>query len=268
MCLQPPPQYVTLPPNVRPIYGRLAWLDELRLLAILVMVLDHTLLFFGQDFPGSGIIRLTLTRCAEPLFVFVLTYLAIYLRRPIRPFRWCQITVVSIGTSVALSNHLGYAVADVLVSIALAAVALPTLLKLSQKEVVMLLYISGALACMPLQVAGIGFDYSPILLINQILLTITLSRRGMTNAAVHGALSGLTLLLTSLALGRLGVAVNASMIVVMFGHPLAALVVHAMRHQELHCSTPLTRLAQRPLTLYATHVCLLAWGAHVLANAV
>ena len=44
MCLQPSPAYVTLPPNVRPIYGRLAWLDELRLLAILVMVLDHTLL--------------------------------------------------------------------------------------------------------------------------------------------------------------------------------------------------------------------------------
>ena len=109
MCLQPSPTYVTLPPNVRPIYGRLAWLDELRLLAILVMVLDHTLLFFGQEIPGANVVRLTLTRCAEPLFVVVLTFLTIYLGRPMKASRWLQIALVSVATSAILSHHLGYA---------------------------------------------------------------------------------------------------------------------------------------------------------------
>ncbi|MDB2348108.1 TraX family protein [Verrucomicrobiales bacterium] len=268
MCLQPSPTYVTLPPNVRPIYGRLAWLDELRLLAILVMVLDHTLLFFGQEIPGANVVRLTLTRCAEPLFVVVLTFLTIYLGRPMKASRWLQIALVSVATSAILSHHLGYAVADILVSIALAALALPSLLELPQRWIVTLLYATAALSCVPIEVAGMGFDYSPVLLIYQILLTLLLSRRGMASACTHGALSGLVLVFASFGISRLGVAANASLIVVMCGHPLAALVVHAIRRQEQHCSTPLTRMAKRPLTLYAVHLCVFAWIANVLRLAV
>ena len=264
MCLQPSPTYVTLPPNVRPIYGRLAWLDELRLLAILVMVLDHTLLFFGQDIPGASTVRLTLTRCAEPLFVIVLTFLTIYLGRPMKVSRWSQIAAVSLATSAVLSNHLGHPIADILASIALASLVLPSLIQLSQRWIITLIYGTATVACVPVTVAGVAFDYSPMLLVYQIVLTVLLSREGMRMAVTHGAISGFLLVFISVALSRLGVAVNASFIVVLFGHPIAAVILHAIRRQELHCSTPLTRLARRPLTLYAVHLCVFAWIANAL----
>lgn len=267
MCLQPSPLYVTLPPNVRPIYGRLAWLDELRLLAILVMVLDHTLLFFGQDIPGANVIRLTVTRCAEPLFVVILTFLTIYLGRPMKASRWCQIAIVSLGTSAAMSQYLGYPVADILVSIAIASLALPSLLQLSQKWCFTLIYGTATLASVPITVASIGFDYSPILLVYQILLTLLLSREGMRTAVIHGTLSGILLLLVSAGFSRLGIAVNISFLVVLFGHPIAAMILHAIRRQELHCSTPLTRMASRPLTLYAAHLCVFIWIASAVGLA-
>ena len=71
-----------------PIYGRLAWLDEVRLIAIFMMILDHALFFFASEEVWAATIRMTLTRCAEPLFVFVFTYLAIYLGHSMRPKRW------------------------------------------------------------------------------------------------------------------------------------------------------------------------------------
>jgi len=174
---------------------------------------------------------------------------------------------VSIATSAALSNYLGTPVADILTSIALAALALPMLVKLSHTLSLWVLYLSAGLACLPINVAGIGFDYSPILLVYQIMLAVSLARHGMARAGTHGVLSGLIVVVASFGFQQLGVAVNASLVVVVFGHPLAAMTVHALRRQEHHCSTPLTRLAQRPLTLYAAHVCLFAWVANVLSQA-
>ena len=73
-----------------PIYGRLAWLDELRVVAIAMMVLDHALFFFVPGETWAAAIRMTLTRCAQPLFIFVLAYLTIYLNHPMRPRRWLR----------------------------------------------------------------------------------------------------------------------------------------------------------------------------------
>ena len=60
------------------------------LVAILMMILDHALFFFSSDEAWAATIRLTLTRCAEPLFVFVFTYLTIYLEHSMRLTRWFQ----------------------------------------------------------------------------------------------------------------------------------------------------------------------------------
>ena len=211
--------------------------------------------------------RLTLTRCAEPLFVLVLTFITIYLGRAMRPFRWLQIVAVSIVTSAALSHHLGNPIADILTSIALAALVLPMLVKLCDSIALWVIYLSSGLACLPVEVAGVGFDYSPVLLVYQIMLAVLLARHGMARALGHGVVSGLIVVASSFGFSRLGVEVNTSLIVVIFGHPLAAIIVHALRRQEECYSTPLTRLAQRPLTLYAAHMCLFAWVAQMLSNA-
>lgn len=246
---------VLLPRGVRPIYGRLAWLDSLRFIAIAVMVVDHALLFLLPDGLFRAAVRATLTRCAEPLFVFVLTYLTIYLGRPMKLSRWWQLIAVSAVTSSVLSIATGRLALDVLLSIALAALALPVLLTLKRTACVAALYLLAALSALPLSVGQAAFDYSPLLIAYQMLLARLLCE-GWRPVA-HLVLSGFVVLGTSIAAMHGGQEVSASWVVVLFGHPLAAFVVHGLLREQEHYSTPITRLATRPLTIYAGHLCAL-----------
>ena len=224
------------------------------MIAILLMILDHALLFFVPDGVWPGVIRLTLTRCAEPLFVFVFAYLTIYLRRPMKWSRWGQVAVVSVMTSTILSSFLGYAVADVLVSIAVVAPFLPLLLKLPGPIATAFLYATAVLAVLPIEFAGIAFDYSPLLIAHQVLLTRLHCEAGFASAAKHGGLSlALSVLATGVA-SSLGVSRSPGVFVFLFGHPLAALIIRVVQNRSEHRSTPLGRFAKRPLTVYATHL--------------
>ena len=246
---------------MRPLYGRLAWLDELRLVAMVLMIVDHALFFFARDETWSGLLRLTLTRCAEPLFVFVLTYLTLYLKRTMKLTRWLQIVAVSVVTSAILSQAVGFSVADVLVSIALVA---PVLMVPSSGSVTMhrlnlgLLYASALLATVPVHVAGIRFDYSPALILHQIALTrlfVHDSKGWIYHAAIATGLAvGASFCLWS----RFGIAPTAAVFTILFGHPLAAVLIAAIRREDHVFSTPLTRLAAMPLRLYALHLGLFA----------
>jgi hypothetical protein len=240
-------------PRRRPLYGRLDWLDELRLIAILVMILDHALLFLAPEGAWPGVIRLTITRCAEPLFVFVLAYLTIYLRRPMKVSRWCKVAVASVITSTTLTHVLGYAVADILVSIAVVVPALPLILRLPRRVCVVVLHASAILAALPITVVGISFDYSPLLIVHQVVLTRLHSEGGLKLAGKHGLVS-LGLLVTASVLVSLVATPSASVFVVFFGHPIAALIISLVQRQENYQSTPLTRIARRPLTVYTWHL--------------
>lgn len=248
----------------RTIYGRLAWIDGLRFVAIAMMILDHALLFLVPDKVWSGAIRLTLTRCAEPLFVFVFTYLMIYLRRSMKLSRWCEVVAISVITSSVLSHSLGYPLLDVLASIAVAAPVLPLLLRLPPVMSVLALHLSATLSVLPVQIAGIAFDYSPALIIHQMLLTRLHSETGLGVAVRQGAISICLLALATVASASVGLSPSTSIFVVLFGHPVAALVIRRFQWQSECASTPWSRLSKRPLTLYAVHLLVLAMVSTVL----
>ena len=88
----------------RQLYGRLAWLDELRLIAILLMVIDHALLFLSPSGVWPGVIRLTLTRCAEPLFVFVLKKTIFFKSEPVEAARKVVPFMIGIMTSEIIND--------------------------------------------------------------------------------------------------------------------------------------------------------------------
>jgi hypothetical protein len=247
----------------RPLYGRLDWLDELRLIAILVMILDHALLILAPDGAWPGVIRLTITRCAEPLFVFVLAYLTIYLKRPMKMSRWCEVAVAAVITSSTLTHVLGYAVADILVSIAVVAPFLPLILGLPRKLCFVGLHACAILAALPIAVFGISFDYSPLLIVHQVILTRLHSEGGLKIAGKHGLIS-VGLLVAASALIALVATPSASVFVVLFGHPIAALIISLVQRQEIYQSTPLTRIARRPLTVYTWHLVGLAGFAGLM----
>ena len=249
--------------RVYPVYGRLVWLDQVRIFAIAVMILDHALLFFASQQTWAAVIRLTVTRCAEPLFLFVFSYLISHLGRAMRPQRWLQLICVSMVTSWALSNFLGSAIADVLASIAVVAPLLPLLLKIPRTLCLWGIYFTAALAALPVSFCGVVFDYSPLLIAYQVLL-VRLHCEGEVSCVLkHGSLSGLLLVASAAAMASFGAPLSTEVFVVLFGHPLAAVVIRLFSSREDYYSTPLTRVASKPLTIYASHVLLFALVARL-----
>ena len=183
----------------------------------------------------------------------VFAYLTIYLKRSVRVSRWLQIVMVSTVTSMILSRHLGYAVADILVSISVVVPVLGWVFALRRRSLFVLLYVSGGLAAVPISAVGIIFDYSPFLILNQVVLTQIHAEDGIRSAVKHGLCSAAVLMVAT-GLVSLATTPTASFLVVMFGHPIAALLIAMIQGRSVHQSTPLTRLAKRPLTLYALHL--------------
>lgn len=264
MSYTPDPKNPILSISSRPVYGRLSWLDELRFVAIALMVVDHALLFFAPADPIAGLVRCTLTRCAEPLFVFVLTTVTIFLRRPVRPSRWFQIAAISLATSGLLSVHLGYPVADVLVSLSIAVLTLPFLLRVGGRVLTVSLYGAAALCMVPVSLWSVTFDYSPILIVYQMLLTRLLYEKSATNAAMHGLLSGFVALLSGCLLVGLGAESTGSVLTICFGHPVAVLLIVAVRGAGNHRVLRAAAVARSPLAIYACHLAVFAGLANCM----
>ena len=224
------------------------------------MIVDHSLLILLPTSPVTLIVRTTLTRCAEPLFIFVLATLAIALKRSTRFGRWFQIVLLSVGTSIILSCHLGYAMMDVLVSIALVSPFTLLLIRLPT----VFLYVSAGLAMVPISFQGIAMDYSPALLIHQVLLTKVAHQKGGHVLGPLG-ISCLVALLTAGALSHWGVGLSPTLLVILIGHPLAILVIGLVHVSKRTPDMIVVRLGQQPLTIYAAHLALLTVAHAALA---
>lgn len=225
----------------------------IRAIAIMLMVVDHSLLVFLPDSSVTLIIRTTLTRCAEPLFIFVLASLTIALGRRMKLERWIQIAIVSATTSAILSHELGYAMADILVSIALVS---PFTLMLVRLPTIWL-YFSSVLAVIPISIQGVTVDYSPALIVHQVLLTKVVHERDGQLLGPLG-ISALVALLAGGVFLQLGVGVSPALLVILIGHPLAVFVVWQVSAVRSTTSRTAVQLGRRPLTIYATHIALLA----------
>jgi hypothetical protein len=227
----------------------------IRAIAIMLMIADHSLLIFLPNNSGTLIIRATLTRCAEPLFIFVLASLTVALGRRMKLGRWLQIAIVSATTSAILSHELGYAMADILVSIALVSPFTLVLVRLPR----IWLYISVGLAVIPLSFQGLTMDYSPALIVHQVLLT-KVAHEGDWRLLGPLGISALVALLTGGVLVQWGVGISPALFVILIGHPLAILIVCIVNVTgTTHCRI-IIGLGRRPLTIYAVHLALLALG--------
>ncbi len=167
--------------------------------------------------------------------------------------RWIQIAIVSAVTSAILSHELGYAMADILVSIALVSPFTLVLVRLP----LIWLYISGCLAVIPLSFQGVTIDYSPVLIVHQVLLTKVAHKRDGRLLGPLG-ISAFLALLTGGVLLESGVGVSPAWLVILIGHPLAILVVKLVSAVRFTASRTAVLLGRCPLTIYATHLALLA----------
>ena len=231
---------------------RLPKLDVIRAVAIILMIVDHALLIFLPDNSGTSILRATLTRSAEPLFVFVLATLTISRNQRMKLGRWFQIAMVSAITSAILSHELGYAMADILVSIALVSPFILVLVRLPG----IWLYVSASLAIIPISFHGVAMDYSPALLIHQVLLTKVAYERGghllgpISISTVIALLSGVVFIVS-------GAGVSSAWLVILIGHPLAILVIWTIATVNTSERAAI-RWARHSLAIYAVHLVILS----------
>ena len=232
---------------------RLPKLDVIRAVAIILMIVDHALLIFLPDNSGTSILRATLTRSAEPLFIFVLATLTISRNRRMKLGRWFEIAMVSAITSAILSHELGYAMVDILVSIALVSPFIPALIRLPR----IWLYVSASLAIIPISFHGVAMDYSPALLIHQVLLTKVAYERGghllgpISISTVIALLSGVVFIVS-------GAGVSSAWLVILIGHPLAILVIWTIATVNTESERAAIRWTRHSLAIYAVHLVILS----------
>ncbi len=232
---------------------RIAWLDRVRLAAILLMIIDHLLLFLGE----GALVRITLTRAAEPLFVFVMAEICLRKGSGIRWGRWIQLVTVGIGTSCLLTKKLGYPLADILISLALVGPFLGVMARANQTLLLILMYWSAGLGMIPITVGGLAWDYSPFLVFYQMLL-VWLFHYRHARAWLHATASTLVATTAAYLFGQ-----PVTLLIVLMGHPLALGIGMVMRH--LPFPSCFLSWARWPLTTYAVHLVILS-TAHLAQN--
>lgn len=232
---------------------RLAWLDQARWVAIVLMVIDHSLVFLAPESPAATLLRTTVTRCAEPLFVFVMAWLIFERRQGIKWKRWLQIVALSGITSAILSVKLGYAVADVLVSIAIVSPCLHWWSRMPHRGTLTLTYLSAALAVIPLQFGSVAFDYSPFLLLYQVGVASWLR----SQQHEHFVASTVVVMIAAAIGSALGWATLPALLIVLLGHPVAIAVLLLGRKCRWEIPPIALTLARWPLTTYAGHLFIL-----------
>ena len=167
-------------------------------------------------------------------------------------------------TSWTLSQFLGSPTADILASIAVVALLLPLLLKITRVWCMVALYGTAALAALPISIASVAFDYSPVLIVYQVLLVRLHCEDGHACFVRHGAFSAVFLVAATTWCAAFGITPSTSVFAVLFGHPLAAVLIKAFMDKEVHHSTTLTKIASKPLTVYAIHLLVFALLANFL----
>jgi hypothetical protein len=199
-----------------------------------------------------------LTRCAEPLFVFVFATLAMRHQRRVRLMRWLQLLGLSVLTSVLISRQVGYAMVDILVSLAVAAPAAKFAMIANRRRLLFATYALAVLAAFPFALGGVAFDYSPFLVAYQILLVRFTESTTIKAGTAHGVASGVAVIATALLLTRLQMDTLPTVLVVAFGHPLALAVIHFVQADRFTVPEKVLSIARWPLTVYGSHLVILA----------
>ncbi len=229
--------------------------DDLRLIAIALMTIDHGLFFFADESIVGSVVRLTLTRAAEPLFVFVLASLALKTNRSIRPLRLLQIASVGIGTSWILSEHASRITVDILGSMVLVILLRPVIRSMSERTGLLALYLTAITSGVPLGMAEVFFDYSPVLVLHQVLLV---RLKDVHRAKTHFVVGTVLLLVSALCASQLGFDSVPIISIVLFGHSLALLIISLVWKRTMVIPTMLMVLSRWPLTVYAGHLAVFA----------
>ena len=230
--------------------NRITWIDNAKIIAGLLMILDHALLYFDHE--GSWL-RYTITRCVEPLYVFCFAYLLSVKDRNLSLKRWKQLAIAAVIETAIHSNREGILYFGILANLTCFAWLVGVLRRLSNPWLMILAASGSAFAVIPMSGTTFYIDYGPCLLVSQFSFAILAARR---NGLVETILAAcwLTTLLASGLLVRLEGQPSSAFWTIIIGHPLTAFMLVCVKRKNLGCRRTMSFMISHPLTFYVSHL--------------
>lgn len=232
---------------------RVTWIDDLKIVAGLLMVLDHALLYLGDPHAWP---RQTLTRGVEPLYVFAFGYLVSQRLGPLPKKRWGQLILAALAETALHSCREGHLHFGILASLALVWPLAQGITRLPAAWLLASMMLSGFLALGSFPLTG-AMDYGPWLIVSQLALASACQRK----ISALAWLLPLTWLLQMATVGLLdaqGFAPHPNLSTLLIGHPLAVLLIAATRQPWWPSPALLRFIARYPLRFYLGHLAALA----------
>ncbi len=217
------------------------------------MVLDHSILYFGEE---DSVIRMTITRAVEPLYVFVFGYLA-GLRNSSLPIRrWLELWAAAIAETVLHSMREGHLHTGILMGLAL---VWPLVIVLKRAPETALITLSFALSCISLieiPLGPLGVDYGPALVVSQITMAIVVQRSKRSAILLMTSL-WLCHCLTAGILHAANFPLGSATSTLLIGHPIAIGIVVLVQKSLPETPKLMHRITTQPLMFYVGHLTIL-----------
>ncbi|NCF88276.1 MAG: hypothetical protein GWQ08_22610 [Verrucomicrobiaceae bacterium] len=233
--------------------SRIVWLDNAKVIAGVLMVLDHALLYFGQE---SSWMRYTITRCVEPLYVFCFAYLLSVKGRGLSPRRWIQLAIAALIEAVIHSHREGILYFGILANLVCFGWLRTQLRRLTTTILIGLCAITSALAILPPGGVGFYIDYGPFLVTSQFCLAITMMRSAQAVGVALlvgwlGTVVGLVAIVS--VIGQVG----SNVWTLLIGQPMAALILCGSQREQHSVGWTRDLIVSHPFKFYLGHLMLL-----------
>jgi hypothetical protein len=236
---------------------RIEWIDNLKLVAGILMLVDHSAVFLG-GIPDW--VRVYATRCVEPLYAFVFFYLLAQRCSPMGSARYVVLATAAAAECIILSRHYGTLTLGILASLVVTA---PIFEAVREKGIgirLAIVSVAGFLSAFPFGVRDvIVIDYGVPLLLGQGLIaaSVAVLRTGMIRLFLF-QFAGLLIGICVVRIGELDL--SPSCLTVLVGQPVAVTLILVLR--GIHLGRPIGLAARiivgHPLIFYIGHLALLA----------
>lgn len=230
--------------------SRIAWIDNAKIIAGILMILDHALLFFGHE--GSWI-RYTITRCAEPLYVFCFAYLVSVKGRGLSPKRWRQLAMAAVIETAIHSHREGILYLGILANLTCFGWLVGALRRMSALWLTALTGATSALAVISLNGPFHYIDYGPFLIASQFGLAVLAARKA-NSVAITLAASWLAALIASGVVLRIEWQPASSIWTILVGHLIAASILGCSSRMRIRWHLLRSTIVGNPLKFYLGHL--------------
>ena len=234
---------------------RIGWVDDIKVVAGLLMFLDHVLLYLGA---ADSWPRYTITRSVEPLYVFAFGYLVAISSQQFSLHRWRQVAIAAILESAIHSHREGEFYLGILANLVVVMPLAPRIVRLPGGWLRVLAIAGLGLAALPVALPGAHLDYGLPLVIAQVALARLAAgnwSRAISTAAIGWSVSFVAAVIV---VATLEVPCENFWTLIV-GHPLALTAIYLVRlfqrwNPQWPCIRPITRA---PLRFYIGHLALL-----------